>query len=94
MKVRLLEPFCGRDPGSIVTMHPMNARKYYKCGVCVGLTDEDREFLETGVVSRKRTVETQVRSDAVEDATVTPVKKSAPRTGAKKPRSYTRRKKS
>ena len=92
MKVRLLKPFCGRDPGSIVTMHPMNARKYHEHGVCVGLTDEDRVFLETGVPPRRRTVETQVKSEAVEDATVTPVKKRTPRTGTRKPRSYTRRK--
>jgi hypothetical protein len=61
-------------------MHPINARKFFRHEVCVGLTEEDNEFLKFGkVLNRGRQVETEVRSDAVETATTEPVKKSGTR---------------
>ncbi len=72
MKVKLLKPFCSRKVGSIVTMHPANARAYYKQGVCVAVTDEDQEWLEREVMFRGKVVETQVRTKATENATTTP----------------------
>jgi hypothetical protein len=99
MKVKLLKPFCSRKVGSIVTMHPANARVYFKEGVCIGTTDEDQAWLESTLVRRGKKVETQVESKVVETAVAEPT--TAEHTKARKPRSpnkpktaATRRKKS
>ncbi len=88
MKVKLIKPFCGRKPGAIVTMHPLNARMYYKQGVCVGSTDEEQEFLEKSIIGRGKVVETQIRAKATEHATVVPELSKKPRT-PRKPRDKT-----
>jgi hypothetical protein len=75
MKVQLLKPFCGRKKGCIVTMHPVNARKYAELGFCgptKDSTDEEREYLKTGVLPRRKTVEVQTRADAVENTNAAP----------------------
>lgn len=83
MKVKLIKPFCGRKPGSIVTMHPLNARMYYKQGICVGSTDEEQEFLEKSIVGRGKVVETQMRSKATDNMSMIPTLDKKPRTPRK-----------
>ena len=80
MKVKLIKPFLGRKPGSIVTMHPMNAREYYKQGVCIGASDEEQEFLEKSIMGRGKVVETQMKSKVTENAVVIPKLSKKPRT--------------
>ena len=74
MKVKLLKPFCSRLPGHIVTMHPVNARKYAQMGICEALTDEEQVYLDKVVQKRGRVVETQIRSKATENTDMAPKK--------------------
>ncbi len=85
MKVKLLKMFCGHGVGSIVVMHPVNARTYYRQGVCEALTEAEQAYLESGIVRRGRHVETQVESKATENTATMPEKIRKPR----KPRDKT-----
>ncbi len=71
MKVKLLKPFCSRKVGDVVTMHPINARMYYKMGVCEALSEEDKAYFEKEVLNRGHKVETQAGSKATEAAVIT-----------------------
>jgi len=53
MKVKLIEDFGSHRKGSEITMHPYNARIWFKRGVCTGVNEEETEFLRTGEVPRR-----------------------------------------
>lgn len=88
MKVKLLKPFCGRAVGSIVTMHPLNARAYAQEGVCEAITEKEQAYLDKGIPRRRRVVETQAGSKATENTSKIPEFGKKPRT-PRKPRDKT-----
>lgn len=70
MKVKLIKDLGRRKAGTVVTMHPVNARHWYKVGVCVALSREEDEYLAADRVGRVRRVETTMRDRATEEAVV------------------------
>lgn len=76
MKVRLIKPLFGRKEGSIVTMHPSNARAYAHMGICEAMTDKEQEYLNSPLPCRSKRVENQMWNKATDATIATPVMES------------------